>query len=280
MQTVKPDARVHFGQSHAPTDETLAQAILQFADAIAKGDSTRMGTMLAMESKSDLDALVGSGQWEEGTANIEAVRVVNLNDLTSGGPGGGPGGSGASTAATVQFAIQDPTGAYLLGFEAIKVSDRWAFKGIDAPSTVKGRAIEFDGAASVGGTSAPPAAAETAAGAADPAQTPAIMAHVIMEVNRRIASAAEIKVDASAVKAGLTAQGMDAAAIDGMAESGKAAIAGGASLDAPSLLMCFMVLKQVAAATGGKVTEAQVIQFISNVLKIPEKQVRDAVGVK
>jgi hypothetical protein len=141
LQSAKPDARVNFGQAYAPTDESLARAVIAFADALAKGDAAKFGAMLAPEAKSDLDSLTGTGGWEEGTTKIEAVRVVRLDDITSGGPGGGPGGSGASTGAMIQFAVQDPTGAYLLGWEAIKVGDKWAFKGADAPTNEQARPV-------------------------------------------------------------------------------------------------------------------------------------------
>jgi hypothetical protein len=281
LQSAKPDARVNFGQSYAPTDETLARAVIAFADALARGDSAKFGSMLAPEAKSDLDTLSGSGGWEEGTAKIEAVRVVRLDDMTAGGPGGGPGGSGASTGAMVQFAVQDPTGAYLLGWEAIKVGDKWAFKGADAPNNERRLAAELDGNSAPASSGAAPAAssAPAAAAASDPVTQGAIAAYILVECNRRIATAAGIAVDTAGISKAAAGFGLNAAQLEGLADTGKASLKSGTQLKDEFFTPIFTALKAQAEATGGKVTEDQVIQFISAVSGNGERTVRIKLGL-
>lgn len=279
IQSMKPDARVNFAQKYAPTDETLAKAIISLADALAKGDSSKLADMLTAESKADLDGLLNTGGWEEGTEKIEAVRLVRLDDLTPGGPGGGSGGSGASTGAVLQLAVQDPNGAYLIGWEAVKVGDKWAFKGIDAPADVRRLASDFDGGAGDMSGSGSAAGAETAqvpAGAGDLMQQGAIAAFLLTEANKRIATAAGTTADPAAISAAASQFNLDPAQLESLAETGRNAVRTGAKLQDAIIVQCFGLLNGVASSTG-KVTEDQVIQHIANVLGQPEMVIRNIV---
>jgi hypothetical protein len=75
LHRVGADARVQFPQSRAPTDEDLAEAVIRFASALARGDESAFGSLLDPSARSVLDELLSSGDWEEATARIEAVRV-------------------------------------------------------------------------------------------------------------------------------------------------------------------------------------------------------------
>jgi len=278
---MKPDARVNFAQKYAPTDETLAKAIISLTDALAKGDSNKLAGLLAAESKADLDGLLNTGGWEEGTEKIEAVRVVWLDDLTPGGPGGGSGGSGASTGAVLQVAVQDPAGAYLIGWEAVKVGDKWAFKGIDAPADVRRLASDFDGgsgdmASSMSAGGEGDASSQVPAGAGDLMQQGAMAAFLLTEVNKRIATAAGTTPDAAAIGAAASQFNLEAPQLEALAGTGKIAVRSGAKLQDAIIVQCFGVLNGVATTTG-KVTEDQVIQFIANVLGQPEMIIRNLV---
>jgi hypothetical protein len=247
--------------------------VIGLADAIAKGDSSKLGGMLTPEAKADLDVLTSGEEWDLGTAKIEAVRVVSLNDLTPGGPGGGPGGSGASTGATIQLAIQDPDGAYLLGWEAVKVDDRWAFKGVEAPADEKRRAVDFDAAA--GGDT--PAAASGSSPAAAPSAAAAlgkdgeIAFFVFWESQRRMVEAGGTAVNDAVVTAMVSQFGASAGNPGDIAAAGKNALRSGGTLQDPFIPMIFMALKTNA----GSVTDDQVLQFISNVSGMPLKIIRE-----
>ncbi|MCX5691831.1 MAG: hypothetical protein NTV94_18895, partial [Planctomycetota bacterium] len=273
LQSAKPDARVHFGQAYAPTDESLAKAIIALADTLAKGDAAKLGGMLTSDAKADLDALTSSGGWEAGTSKIEAVRVVGFNDLTAGGPGGGPGGSGASTGATIQLAVQDPSGAYLLGWEAVKDADHWKFKGVEAPAGEKRRASEFDreagGETATAGTAAPAAAPAAAAKASDPIVQGKIALYVYTECGRRIADAGGKAPDTAAIAA-MTAQ-FAQGATGNLADEGKTALKGGTALADEFYAPLFVALQ---ALKGSSVTDDQVLQFMSNVTGVAERTVR------
>ena len=271
VSAVKPDARVQFPQTHAPTDDSLARAILLLADAIAKGDSDRMAPLLAADAKNDLDVLTASGEWDESVEQIEAVRVVMLEDLTPGGPGGGPGGSGEATAASLQLAIQEPSGAYLLGWTAIRTGDRWVFDGVRAPSEVRKRATDFDGGL------AGDALAGLSAGAAggDPMEQASVLAYLAMELQKRVAQAANIPFDPNAAKQQAAMMGVSASEIDSMLEKGRDAAKRGV---VPEASMIKMLIDAMVMGSGGAITRDQVIQFVSNILSQPEKTIRDIAG--
>src|SRR5262245_53734699 len=79
LQAMKADARVQFPQGAAPTDEGIARAVISLADALARGDTDKMKTMLDPAGKTVLDKLVAAGAWEDSTGKaIEAVRVASL----------------------------------------------------------------------------------------------------------------------------------------------------------------------------------------------------------
>ncbi len=82
-----------------------------------------------------LGQLDADGRWQESTARLEAVRVV-LTEETPVGP--------ESMAAAVYLALQEPEGAYVLGWAAIKVGDKWLFTGATATGATKRRASEWD----------------------------------------------------------------------------------------------------------------------------------------
>jgi len=135
MTAMAPSAKVQFPQSAAPHSEGLAKAVIAFADALAKGDADKFGAMLNPTAKPLLDQLSADGAWEETTKKIEAVRIVLTEDNKD------PNAAFAS----VYVAVQEPDGAYVLGWGAIKVGDNWTFAGATATSLTKRRVQEWDG---------------------------------------------------------------------------------------------------------------------------------------
>ena len=164
MQAAKPDARVQFPQAKAPIDESLAKAVIALADTLAKGDADKLKGMLddSKEGKPTLEALVTSGEWDDSYKTIEAVRVVFLDPS--------PNDQTQATSASLALAVQEPGGAYIMGWSASRSGDGWSFKGLKCSASVKARASDWDESGSsllaVGGSSAAPLAAGTDAAAA------------------------------------------------------------------------------------------------------------------
>lgn len=138
MQSIGPDQRVQFPQVAAPVDESLARAVIKLAEAIVKGDSSAMSPMLDPTGRSILERLLASGEWDDTTEKIQAIRVVNIINL-------GDPTSAQMSAANVYLAVQEPGQAYVLAWLASRAGDTWIFSGNIATKTTKARASEFDG---------------------------------------------------------------------------------------------------------------------------------------
>lgn len=133
LQTSKADKRVQFPQEKAPVDDAIAVSVINLASAIAKGDSKAMSGMLVNVGKDVLDQLLASGQWEDATGKIEAVRVVELS-----APGAKP------QSFNVSFAVQEPGVAYLVRFVATLDNDKYVFTGMPGGRKTHARANQFD----------------------------------------------------------------------------------------------------------------------------------------
>lgn len=70
------DARVQFPRQFAPTDESLARAIVRLADAVARGDDAALRDLLGPFGRDVLDELITTGEWDAATGRVEAVRVT------------------------------------------------------------------------------------------------------------------------------------------------------------------------------------------------------------
>lgn len=132
LQTMGADARVHFPQSKAPTDESLARAAISLADAIVRGDAERLRPMLSVPARAVLEQLTSSGDWDEATGKLDAARIVYA--------GTSPMGGGMLTV----IALQDADGAYLLGWAGARTGSGWTFTNVPTVGEVKSRASEWD----------------------------------------------------------------------------------------------------------------------------------------
>ncbi|GMV24785.1 MAG: hypothetical protein AMXMBFR58_08160 [Phycisphaerae bacterium] len=130
FQAMKIDARVQFPQEKAPTNEEFARGILSLADALVKGDAGAMQSLLDTTGESALSTLMSSGEWEQETGKIEAIRVIRV--------------VGSGTGGTVSMAIQDPRGAYVLNWAATKTGEKLAFAGRPGPDEIKPRASDWE----------------------------------------------------------------------------------------------------------------------------------------
>jgi hypothetical protein len=133
LQTAHADKRVQFPSEKAPADEKVALSIIDFASAFAKGDSKALSAMLTGEAKDVLQQLTGTGQWEESTAKIEAVRVVEVS-----APGLNP------QSFTFALAVQEPGIAYPVRFNASLVDGKYLFNGQSGGRLTHPRANQFD----------------------------------------------------------------------------------------------------------------------------------------
>jgi hypothetical protein len=237
-QELHADARVQVapGLEVGPSETDLAKAVVQLANAIAKGDSKAVRPMLTRSAQTILDTLDSEGGWTAGTSKIEAVRIVAVQpgvnftvSMAEPAPGAAPDMSAmitqmlsalpedqkkqiqaalgqlgsdpaamqtqldaamakmkemgvpeqvaqqleqaksqmaaAATAAAsaasappadsvtgtgILLAIQDPMGAYLLGWQADQSGGGWLFTNAPANSAVRPRASAWDGIGQAG----------------------------------------------------------------------------------------------------------------------------------
>jgi len=285
MQAMRPDARVQFPQNVAPLDEAFARAAISLANAFAKGDASALGGMLAPDAKRTLDLLTASGQWEEEVSTIEAVRIVNLAEI--------PGGDLPSTGGRVFLAIQRPGAAYIVAFAGESAGGTWLFDGAPATAAVRKRASEWDGtsiddltAGSGVLASAPPADAPT--GDVDAAMNAAlggqademmVFGFASLDLMRRIESASGSTASPEQKKAIEAALGqLPPGSLDQLRTMAKAKIDAGYVLPNDKIVMLVNTGEAFSTTLGGKVTRDQVIQFVSNILGMPETQVRAALG--
>lgn len=78
VSSLLTDRKVQFAETAAPTDESLARAVVDFAKGIANGNASAVEGMLDPLSKETLANLRASGGWSRATGEIEVVRVVSL----------------------------------------------------------------------------------------------------------------------------------------------------------------------------------------------------------
>jgi len=148
---------VQFPTSQAPTDESLAQAVVDLATAIASGDTQAMRRLLEPSAQAVLDHLLETGQWQSATSGLETVRVSSLQV--------------EGQSARVGLGIEDPEGAYLLAWEARSAGGGWTFTGLAVPNAAAATAAELDGVSLVP-ASVPTAGSEQDAGESAPQQQP------------------------------------------------------------------------------------------------------------
>lgn len=89
-QDMKIDPRVQFTDGMTVVEEQLemAKAIIKLADGFAKGNAAEVKPLLTRPAQDVLNELLNTGGWEEATKDIEAVRVVLVQDgIDLGGVG-------------------------------------------------------------------------------------------------------------------------------------------------------------------------------------------------
>jgi hypothetical protein len=79
-QELGTDARVQLARGIETTDRDLAEAVLRFADAWAKGDDRALRQMLVRSDRAILDDLRARGEWDAEVEKVEQVRIVYLSE--------------------------------------------------------------------------------------------------------------------------------------------------------------------------------------------------------
>ncbi|CAG1000393.1 hypothetical protein PHYC_02836 [Phycisphaerales bacterium] len=282
IQSMKPDARVQFPAEVAPVDEAFARALINLADSLAKGDSSKLAAMLSADAKGDLDALTASGEWEDSTKKIEAVRVVYTSET--------PRDTLPSSNGEVYLAVQEPDGAYVIGFRASAADGTWRFEGMPSTAATRRRAGEWDGAGvgeleSGSGTVASgsffpgdtiPANVTSMLGGADDTL---MLGFAVLDLARRIETASGSQASPQQ-KAMLTAiaGSLPGGALDELRKQAQAKIAAGYKPSDDKIQMLVAAGDAFSMQLGGKVTHDQVIQYVSNIFDLPETHVRRALG--
>lgn len=129
-QSFVTDPRVEFPQRHAPTDESIARAAANLASALARGDASAFESMLDAPGRAVLAQQRRTGAWERETGAIEAVRIVGLKV--------------EGDAVNLTLAVQDPRGAYILGWKGVRSGESWVFGGAEAEDRRAQRAADLD----------------------------------------------------------------------------------------------------------------------------------------
>lgn len=131
-QDLSMDLKVQFPDKYTPMSEDLGQAIADFASAMARGDHQAFGEMLAPEDRFFHDILLATGDWEQATSNLRAVRIVNLED--------------GESIAKVAIAYGNESSASLTAWEARRTSGTtWQFSPLGvAPRTTSRVALLDD----------------------------------------------------------------------------------------------------------------------------------------
>lgn len=128
LQSMNADPRVQFPQAKAPTDESFARAVIALADSIVRGDAAKLRPMLMPPARAVLEQLEGGEDWSNETSKLEAARVV------------------LASSPMAVIALQDPDGAYILGWVGTKVGDSWVFNTAPTSGEIRRRASEWDAA--------------------------------------------------------------------------------------------------------------------------------------
>ncbi len=75
MARLNIDARVNLPEDRAPATDAERIAVLTAFDAFARGDSSRLKSMLAAPDQAELDKLVATGGWKSSTEKISRVDL-------------------------------------------------------------------------------------------------------------------------------------------------------------------------------------------------------------
>jgi len=82
MRELGIDERVMMAEDQAPKGTDARRAVLEFFDALARGDHEAYGGMMTTLDQMQLEDMVESGVWQEATAGITEIEIqTGKNDL-------------------------------------------------------------------------------------------------------------------------------------------------------------------------------------------------------
>jgi hypothetical protein len=125
--------KVQFPEDLLPASQEATNAIAALASAIAAGDSAALTTMLSGPDQAVLLLLIEEGEWQRQTARLQVVRVSSVEAGSSG--------------LRVGLALQEESGAFLLGWEGTESAGAWQFSSLPIEPRTALTAKELDGAA-------------------------------------------------------------------------------------------------------------------------------------
>ena len=134
LDSLRLHKKVQFPEERTPSSQEIAEAIAEFASAIASGAEDRMQSMVSGRDQLLLSTLIESGEWRRQTESIELIRVCAINEVDSG-------------RFQVGFGVQDSLGAFLSAWEATGSGNSWTFTGFAANPRFASKASDLDGVA-------------------------------------------------------------------------------------------------------------------------------------
>ena len=133
LSDIDMDERVQFPDRYTPSSESLAQAVADIASGLIGGDAALMRRHLSQTDTRLLRVLASSGQWDRATDELQAVRIVRLDEDGDN--------------ATVGIAYQTPQGAVLMAWRGFSDGgERWGFSSMAIEPRMAMRVGDLDDA--------------------------------------------------------------------------------------------------------------------------------------
>jgi hypothetical protein len=267
------DKRVQFPGEKAPYDRGLAEAVASFAGALAAGDDGAFGGFLDLTTRGILDSMLADGSWFDATGRIEAVRVAYL--------GQNPDEDENADSAQFVLAVQEPGGAYTLGWAATKTGGGWVMAPLPTADLTLPRASDWDGEdfgayAFAGGWGG-----GGPGGAIPTDDASAVMAFVAADTISRLMGEGGIggldpqKLARYAAMAG--ASGADTAAAAELVNRGKRLVGEGSRIGSTEARMLVQAMVTASGMLGQSWSEEQVLEAMAESLGISLEDTREIV---
>lgn len=268
------DARVQFPQEKAPYDRSLAEAVIAFAGSLASGDDAALSESLTLSGRGILDSMLADGTWFDATDKIEAVRVVYLGQQ--------PDVDTDAFSAEFVLAVQEPGGAYTLGWSATETDGGWVMSPVPTADATLPRAADWDGSsmgayASAAGWSG--AVGETAGGALPTDDDSAVMVFVAAETVARLMGEDGVgdlePAMASQFAAMAGGSQQDAEAAIALIAQGKSLVGEGRRVDTAQAQQLVNGLVSAAGMMGQSWGEDDILAAMAEAMGISEDEMRE-----
>ncbi len=125
------DSNVQFPEENLPSSLDVAEAIVAFANTFKGGDRDEVASVLSPASQDDMRTMITAREWAKIMERVEAVRVCVVEDF-------------GSSEVRLGLGIQEPDGAYLLGWEGSKVGGAWQWEAVAVGDPRAARVAQLD----------------------------------------------------------------------------------------------------------------------------------------